>query len=113
MLILSQISEEIENATNPNLKFQIARNLYSKLGANAWLQPISELREYIMDSYNSAKWSFRISESIDRVSTQKGKLIESLTEDLTSLLNESDVKSKFDAIAAKHPWSLDTKIYCK
>ena len=25
---LSQISEEIENATNPNLKFQIARNLY-------------------------------------------------------------------------------------
>ena len=26
---LSQISEEIENATNPNLKFQIARNLYS------------------------------------------------------------------------------------
>ena len=106
---LSQISEEIENATNPNLKFQIARNLYSKLGANAWLQPISELREYIMESYNSAKWSYRISESIDRVSYQKGKLMESLTNDLTSLLNESDVKSKFAAVAAKNPWSMDCK----
>jgi hypothetical protein len=106
---LSQISEEIENATNPNLKFQIARNLYSKLGANTWLQPVSELREYIMESYNSAKWSYRISESIDRVSYQKGKLMESLTNDLTSLLNESDVKSKFAAVAAKNPWSMDCK----
>ena len=106
---LSQISEEIENAANPNLKFQIARNLYAKLGANSWLQPISELREYIMESYNAAKWSYRISESIDRTSTQRGKLVESLTEDLTSLLNESDVKSKFAAIAAKHPWSMDAK----
>ena len=106
---LSQISEEIENATNPNLKFQIARNLYSKLGANTWLQPVSELREYIMESYNSAKWSYRISESIDRVSYQKGKLMESLTNDLTSLLNESDVKSKFSAVAAKNPWSMDCK----
>ena len=106
---LSQISEEIENATNPNLKFQIARNLYSKLGANTWLQSVSELREYIMESYNSAKWSYRISESIDRVSYQKGKLMESLTNDLTSLLNESDVKSKFAAVAAKNPWSMDCK----
>jgi hypothetical protein len=106
---LSQISEEIENATNPNLKFKISRNLYQKLGANSWLQPISELREYIMESYNHAKWQFRISESIERTSTQKGKLIESLTNDLTSLLNESDIKSKFSVIAAKHPWSMDTK----
>ena len=106
---LSQISEEIENATNPNLKFQIARNLYGKLAQSTWLQPVSELREYIMESYNSAKWSYRISESIDRVSYQKGKLMESLTKDLTSLLNESDVKSKFAVIAAKNPWSMDCK----
>ena len=106
---LSQISEEIENATNPNLKFQIARNLYHKLGANSWLQPISELREYIMDSYNSAKWNYRVSESIDRISSRSGKLVESLTEDLTSILNESDIKGKFVSIAAKNPWSMDVK----
>jgi len=106
---LSQISEEIENATNPNLKFKIARHLYQKLGANAWLQPVSELREYIMESYNSAKWNYRISESLDRISNQRGKLMESLIEDLTSILNESDVKTKFNSIAAKNPWSMDVK----
>ena len=106
---LSQISEEIENGTNPNLKFKIARHLYHKLGANAWLQPVSELREYIMESYNSAKWNYRISESLERISNQKGNLMESLVKDLTSLLNESDVKTKFNAIAAKNPWSVDCK----
>jgi len=35
--------------------------------------------------------------------------MESLTNDLTSLLNESDVKSKFAAVAAKNPWSMDCK----
>tara|TARA_R110000823_G_scaffold14911_5_gene48897 strand:- start:921 stop:2162 length:1242 start_codon:yes stop_codon:yes gene_type:complete len=62
-----------------------------------------------MESYNNAKWQFRISESIARTSTQKGKLIESLNDDLVSLLTESDVKSKFAVIAAKNPWSTDVK----
>ena len=106
---LSQISEEIETATNPDLKFQIARHLYTKLSQSTWLNPISELREYIMESYNNAKWQFRISESIARTSMQKGKLIESLNDDLVSLLTESDVKSKFAVIAAKNPWSTDVK----
>jgi len=106
---LSQISEEIENSTNPTLKFSIASHLYHKLSQNTWLNPVSELREYIMESYNAMKWNFRINESISRISGQRGKLAESLVEDLTSLLNESDVKSKFNAIAAKNPWSMDCK----
>ena len=106
---LSAISEELENSTDPNLKFKIARNLYTKLSQSTWLNPISELREYIMESYNNAKWQFRISESVERTSMKKGKLIESLNNDLVSLLNESDVKSKFAVIAAKNPWSMDVK----
>jgi len=106
---LSAISEELENSVNPNLKFQIASNLYSKLAQSTWLNPISELREFIMESYESSKWYFRISESIERTGNQKGNLMESLNSDLTSLLNESDVKSKFAVIAAKHPWSMDAK----
>ena len=105
----SAISEELENSVNPDLKFKIARNLYTKLAQSTWLNPISELREYIMESYNNAKWEFRISESIARTENQKGKLIESLNSDLVSLLNESDVKSKFSIVAAKHPWSIDAK----
>ena len=106
---LALISEEIEKSSNPDLKFKIARNLYTRLSQNTWLNPISELREYIMESYNNSKWYFRISESIERTGMQKGKLIESLNSDLVSLLNESDVKSKFAIIAARHPWSMDTK----
>jgi len=106
---LSLVSEEIEKAANPNLKFKIARDLYSRLSQNTWLNPISELREYIMESYNNSKWHFRISESIERTASQKGKLMESFNADLTSLLNESDVKSKFSVVATKHPWSMDAK----
>ena len=106
---LALISEEIEKSSNPDLKFKIARNLYTRLSQNTWLNPISELREYIMESYNNSKWYFRISESIERTGMQKGKLIESLNSDLVSLLNESDVKSKFAVVAARHPWSMDTK----
>ena len=106
---LALISEEIEKSTNPNLKFKIARELYTKLSQSTWLNPVSELREYIMESYNNSKWYFRISESIERTEMQKGKLMESLNSDLVSLLNESDVKSKFAVIAAKNPWSMDAK----
>jgi len=106
---LSQISEEMERVINPDLKFKIARQLYTRLSQSAWLNPISELREYIMESYNNAKWQFRISESIERTSIQKGKLVESLNNDLVSLLNESDVKSKFALLAAKNKWSMDVK----
>ena len=106
---LTAISEELENSVSPDLKFKIARNLYSRLAQSTWLNPISELREYIMESYNNAKWEFRISESIERTENQKGKLMESFNSDLVSLLNESDVKSKFAVVAAKHPWSMDAK----
>jgi len=106
---LSAISEELENSVSPDLKFSIARNLYSKLAQSTWLNPVSELRNYIMESYNNSKWHFRISESIARTSDQKGKLMESFNADLVSLLNESDVKSKFSVVAAKHPWSMDAK----
>ena len=106
---LSAISEELENSVSPDLKFKIARNLYTKLSQSTWLNPISELREYIMESYNNSKWYFRISESIERTSNQKGKLMESLNSDLVSLLNESDIKSKFSVVAANHPWSMDAK----
>ena len=106
---LTAISEELENSVSPDLKFKIARNLYTKLAQSTWLNPISELREYIMESYNNSKWYFRISESIERTSNQKGKLMESLNSDLVSLLNESDIKSKFSVVAANHPWSMDAK----
>ena len=82
-----------------------ATNSFPMKLKNADLSQISEE----IENYNNAKWQYRISESIERTSTQKGKLIESLTNDLTSLLNESDVKSKFAAVAAKNPWSMDTK----
>jgi hypothetical protein len=105
------ISEEIENSVNPMLKFNIAKSLHRDLASSEWLNPIKELRSYITGAYADTKWSFRIAEAIERTKTQRGKLYESLADDLEGILNESSdtIKSKFSAIAAKNPWSLDCK----
>ena len=105
------ISEEIENSVNPMLKFNIAKSLHSKLAFADWLNPIKELRSYINGAYEDTKWSFRVTEAIARTQTQKGKMYEGLVNDLESLLTESSdsIKSKFSAIAAKNPWSMDCK----
>ena len=105
------ISEEIENSVNPMLKFNIAKSLHSKLAFADWLNPIKELRSYINGAYEDTKWSFRVTEAIARTQTQKGKMFEGLVNDLESLLTESSdsIKSKFSAIAAKNPWSMDCK----
>tara|TARA_R110002074_G_scaffold196546_6_gene363372 strand:+ start:1110 stop:2999 length:1890 start_codon:yes stop_codon:yes gene_type:complete len=105
------ISEEIENSVNPMLKFSIAKQLYRDLSSSEWLNPIRELRTYITGAYEDTKWSFRVTEAIARTQTQKGKMYEGLVNDLEGLLNESSdsIKSKFSAIAAKNPWSMDCK----
>jgi hypothetical protein len=105
------ISEEIENSVNPMLKFNIAKSLHSKLASSDWLNPIKELRSYITGAYEDTKWSFRVTEAITRTQTQKGRMYEGLVNDLEGLLNESSdsIKSKFSAIAAKNPWSMDCK----
>ena len=105
------ISEEIENSVNPMLKFNIAKSLHSKLASSDWLNPIKELRSYIEGAYTDSKWSFRVTEAITRTQSQKGKMYEGLLNDLEGLLNESSdsIKSKFSAIAAKNPWSMDCK----
>ena len=105
------ISEEIENSVNPMLKFTIAKQLHRELSSSEWLNPIKELRTYIEGAYQDTKWSFRVTEAIARTQTQKGKMYEGLVNDLEGLLNESSdtIKSKFSAIAAKNPWSMDCK----
>jgi hypothetical protein len=105
------ISEEIENSVNPMLKFNIAKNLHKSLASSDWLNPIRELRSYITGAYADTKWSFRVTEAIARTQTQKGKMFEGLVNDLEGLLNESSdtIKSKFSAVAAKNPWSMDCK----
>lgn len=99
-----------EDVINPNLKYKIAKVLHRDLTQYDWLIPVQELRAYIDDMYNDSKWSFRISEAIERNSLGKGTLIESLVNDLNNVLKESsNIKSNFTKIASKHPWSSDVK----
>tara|TARA_B100001057_G_scaffold483896_1_gene561242 strand:+ start:54 stop:2387 length:2334 start_codon:yes stop_codon:yes gene_type:complete len=105
----SVISEDIEKDVNPNLKFQIASRLHRDLASSDWINSIKELRSYIFESYDSSKWSFRISEAVARVSSQRNPLYTRLAESLTSVLDSDDIKTKFSSIAAKNPWSVDCK----
>jgi hypothetical protein len=99
-----------EDVVNPNLKFKIAKTLHRSLTQYDWLSPIKELKSYIDDMYTNTKWSFRISEAIERNELVKGQLTESLITDLNNVIKEStDVKGNFTKIAAKYPWSSDVK----
>jgi hypothetical protein len=105
------ISEEVENSVNPILKFNIAKQLHRDLASSDWFNPIRELRSYIEGAYADAKWSFRISEAIQRAKGQRGKLYEGLVNDLEGLLTESSdsIKTKFSALSSKNPWYLEGK----
>ena len=105
------ISEEVENSVNPILKFNIAKQLHRDLASSDWLNPIRELRSYIEGAYADTKWSFRISEAIQRAKGQRGKLYEGLVNDLEGLLTESSdsIKTKFSALSSKNPWYLEGK----
>ena len=105
------ISEEIENTVNPMLKFNIAKNLHRNLSSSEWLNPIKELRTYISNMYTEAKWSFKVTEAIDRARSQRGSMYESLANQLEGLLTESSdsIKTKMASISAKNPWSADCR----
>jgi hypothetical protein len=105
------ISEEVENSVNPILKFNIAKQLHRDLASSDWINPIRELRSYIEGAYADTKWSFRISEAIQRAKGQRGKLYEGLVNDLEGLLTESSdsIKTKFSAFSSKNPWYLEGK----
>jgi hypothetical protein len=105
------ISEDVENAVNPTLKFKIARDLYNGLSTHSWIQPVKNLRSYIQTVFESNKLLFRISEAVERVSVQKSTLNEKLSNELTQILSESnsDIYGKFEAVAKRNPWSNDCK----
>ncbi len=99
-----------EDLVNPSLKYKISKILHRNLTQYDWLLPVQELRNYIDNAYNSFKWSFKISEAIERNSLLKGPLVESLINELNNTLKESnDVKKAFMGVATKHPWSSDVK----
>ena len=106
------ISEEVELAVNPALKFRIAKNLHKQLSIVDWVAPVKNLREFIENAYIANQFLFRVNEAVERLETQRGTLQENLTESMNSLLNESNevAKSKFQVIATKNPWSSDCKV---
>lgn len=104
----TSLSENLEAGINPNVKFKIAKTLHRGLAVYEFLAPVKSLRDYIEGIYNNSKWSFRISEAIDRNESQKGSLYENLTKDLTEALVEGEaVKSNLSKIATKYPWAKD------
>ena len=110
--VTAVVSEEVENTVNPSLKFEIASKLHKQLSVASLVNPVQQLREFIENIYNENKFLFRVSQSVQNTSQQRGKMYESLTESLTNILKENNeiAKQKFQIIAAKNPWSTDCKV---
>jgi len=108
---IQNISEDVENSVNPTLKFKIAKELHNGLSVHSWIDPVKNLRSYIQNVFESNKFLFKVSEAVERVSSQGGTLNEKLSNELNSILTESngDIFGKFEAIAKRNPWSNDCK----
>ena len=108
---IQNISEDVENSVNPTLKFKIAKELHNGLSVHSWIDPVKNLRSYIQNVFESNKFLFKVSEAVERVSSQGGTLNEKLSKELSSILTESngDIFGKFEAIAKRNPWSNDCK----
>ncbi len=108
---LDAVSEEIENEVSPTLKFAIAKEIHNAVSPFNWIDPIKEMVSYINSFYDGHKLSFQVSEAINQATFKTGKLYETLGKDLTEVLKESmaNIKNKFLAVSAKHPWSSECK----
>ena len=103
----NNLKAAFESQINPLAKFQIAKTIYKDVAANAWLNPLHELKSYIDNVYNETKWSFKISESIESFGKKGNPLYEKLSNELVQVLNESDVVGAFRNVARNHKWSLE------
>jgi hypothetical protein len=103
------ITEEVENSINPVIKFKVARDLHNGLSVHSWIDPVKNLVTYIGELFQKNKYHFKISEAIQRVSTQNDILSEKLRNELTGLLNDSNtsLRENFEKLVKRNPWSRD------
>ena len=106
-----QMCEEIEKSADPTLKFSIARSLYNQSTLYSWLNPMTEMIDYLDKFYDKAKLAFSVNEAYQATKKRGGSLYEKLGTDLRNVLSESakNMKNKFLAISTKHPWSPECK----
>lgn len=102
-----EISKAFNESSNPVLKYKIAKTVYNNTREFDWLNSINELRSYLDQAYLNNKWSFKIVEAIDSLSRKTNTLHENLTNELLSVINENDVKTKFKSVVKKYPWSTE------
>lgn len=102
---------ESNSTINPLIKYRVAKNLHNSLSVHSWIDPVKNLVSYIGELFTSEKYKFKISEAVQRISTQNDPLSEKLKKELTDVLNESnDILVKtFENISNKNPWSKDCK----
>lgn len=102
----------IDYKINPNIKFGIANLLFRECALYEWLNPINDLRNYIKGIHTANRWSFRLSEAVNSVSSRNNPLDQRLAKDLLIMLNESvdAIEDSIIQTAKKNPWARELSI---
>lgn len=97
----------IDFKINPNIKFGIANILFRESAQFDWLNPIDDLRNYIKESHSYNKWSFRLSEAFNSISSRNNQLDQRLSKDVMLMLNESAdvIEDSIIKASKSNPWS--------
>ena len=100
-----------DTLVNPVLKYTVAENMHAALVEYDWLQPVSDLRTLISESFVGDKWSYVAAKFANSLSSKTDKpsyanLYESLVD---TLIDEDNVRFVLKKVLLENVWNRDAK----
>ena len=100
-----------DTLVNPVVKYTVAENLYAALTQYDWLQPVSDLRNMIAESFVADKWSYVAAKFAKNIAGQTSNssyanLYESLVD---TLIDEENVRHALKNVLLENSWHADAK----
>lgn len=112
-LVYSKIGSIVENRINSDhtsTKFNIISDILSESSKYNWLEPVKKLETDLISLRESNDIRFRVVNVLNQIANKDNVVYNRLRTELSSVLNENDVVTKFKQIAKKNPWSNECKI---
>ena len=100
-----------DTLVNPILKYTVTESLYTALTQYDWLQPVSDFRTMIAESFVADKWSYVAAKFANSLAGQSSNpsyahLYEGL---LDALIDEENVRHALKDVLLENSWNADAK----
>ena len=100
-----------DTLVNPVVKYGVAENLHASLIDYDWLQPVSDLRTFIAESFIADKWSYVTAKFANSLAGRcDNSAYESLYESLVDvLIDEENVRLALKKVLLENSWNSGAK----